>query len=476
MFQSLRWRLLLAYLMIISGLFGSSAAVIYTFFSHNLNQQFNNELLNLAQAAGPSLEIVKIEGSSGLEQSWSDDLPWHHFIAREEGIEWFNAEGKVLAKHGTIFPDFSLAEYFFPMDLEDYSAVHPQHNHNRSPIIAPHQNTLHWVQGPPVIQQQGQIRSLTVAVYIDNPKKKTLQLEGYIRVSESTLEVEAVLTEFGVGLGLGGIIFLMLSSISGVYLSRMARKPIKQSFERLKQFSADASHELRNPLTAISTTVELMQSHPEQLNPKDAKKLAIISSATAQITRLVEDLLFLIRNDAADAPFNVEGSLVPLDELLKDLVEQFKPQAQSREIHFESHLLTGIFVKGDTHLLSRLFSNLLENALKYTAVGGRVALFLEKHKRFAVVRVEDTGIGIPQEYLPFIFQRFWRSDKARSQQKDGLGLGLAISQTIAQRHRGEIKVSSKEGVGSSFQVYLPLPDIQETRGQPSTRERAGNHG
>ena len=81
---------------------------------------------------------------------------------------------------------------------------------------------------------------------------------------------------------------------------------------------------------------------------------------------------------------------------------------------------------------------------------------LNKQNRFAVVRVEDSGIGIPQEYLPFVFQRFWRSDKAQSQQKDGLGLGLAIAQTIAHRHQGEIKVTSQLGVGSSFQVCLPL--------------------
>jgi two-component system, OmpR family, manganese sensing sensor histidine kinase len=454
MFQSLRCRFLLAYLMVMSGLFGLSATAVYTFFRHNINEQLNKELLNLAQAAGPSLKLVKNSGAAGLEPHWSDKLPWHDAIKREEGIEWFNAEGKLLAKHGTIFSDLPLAKYSFALDLEEYSSVQPQDD-NRTPIIDPHKN-VHREQGPPVIEQQRQIRTLTVAVYTDDPNKKTLQLEGYIRVSESTQEVDSILAQLQFGLGVGGILMLMVSSFSGVYLSRMTLKPIQQSFVRLKQFSADASHELRNPLTAIATTVDLMQSHPEQLDASSAKKLAIISSATDQISRLVEDLLFLIRSDATVANVELGGSLVCLDKVLKDLVERFKLQAQSREIHFEVHLVTDISVKGDVHQLSRLFTNLIENAFKYTEKGGKVTLFLEKHNRFAIVRVEDTGIGIAQEYLPFVFQRFWRSDKAQSQQKDGLGLGLAIAQNIAHRHRGEIKVTSQLGIGSSFQVYLPL--------------------
>ncbi len=456
MFQSLRGRFILAYLMVMSAIFGLSAAVIYSFFSHHLHEQLNKELLNLAQTAGPSLKLVKNSGAAGLKPHWSDNLPWHHAIKREEGIEWFNAEGKLLAKHGTIFSTLPLAKYSFPVNLEVYSSVQSQDNNRGKPTIEPLQRKLHREQGPPVIEQQGQIRALTVAVYTNNPKKQTLQLEGYIRVSESTKEVDSILAQFQFGLGMGGIIFLMVSSFSGVYLSWIGLEPIQQSFVRLKQFSADASHELRNPLTAIATTIELMQSHPEQLDASSTKKLAIISSATDRLSRLVEDLLFLIRSDATVAHVELAGSVVFLDKLLRGLVEQFQLQAQNREIDFQVHLGAGISVKGDAHQLSRLFSNLLENAIKYTDNGGRVSLWLEKQNRFAVVRIEDTGIGIPQEYLPFVFQRFWRSDKAESQQKDGLGLGLAIAQTIAHKHQGEIKVTSQVGVGSSFQVYLPL--------------------
>lgn len=178
--------------------------------------------------------------------------------------------------------------------------------------------------------------------------------------------------------------------------------------------------------------------------------------ATGQLTHLVEDLLFLARTDAAAVPSELEWSPIPLDEVLEDVVERFELQAQSKGIDLQAHLPTGIVVKGDASQLLRLFSNLVDNALKYTKSGGRVSVYLEKRRRFALVCMEDTGRGIPSEYLPFIFQRFWRVDKVRTQQKEGVGLGLAIAMALVQRHQGKIKVTSKVGVGSCFQVYLPL--------------------
>ncbi|PSB55276.1 sensor histidine kinase, partial [Chroococcidiopsis cubana CCALA 043] len=231
----------------------------------------------------------------------------------------------------------------------------------------------------------------------------------------------------------------------------------QRNLRRLKHFTGDVAHELRNPLTAISTTVDLLRNSPEELSLTQVRKLAIIDRANEQIIHLVEDLLFLSRANIASDRLDRDFNFAPirLEELLQDLVERFEPQAQSKQIQFTPHLRTGIVVKGDSHKLSRLFSNLLDNALKYTTDGGRVALFLEQEQRFAVIRIEDTGIGIPPDSLPLIFQRFWRADAAKSE-KDGLGLGLAIAQAIVQQHKGEIKVSSRLGAGSSFRVLLPL--------------------
>ncbi len=438
-------RLLLAYLMAMAAIFGASATGVYLFLTRSLNHEVNDELLILAKTAapflktaktqefqslvkavGPSLETVKTQG----EKSLNRDL-WNHFIQHEYSLEWFDANGKLLAKEGTIFPDFLLTKDFSPSaSLNEGSPV--------------------------VIQQQGELRSLTMPVYSSNPQQKTLRLEGYMRASQSIQKIKAVLSQFRVGLKLGGLTALILSGISGLCLSQLAARPIKQSFRRVMQFTADASHELRHPLTAIITTVEVIQSHPEQLNPSDAKKLEIISSATDQLTHLVEDLLFLARTDAIAVDSELEQISIPLDEVLEDVVERFELQAQSKRVNFQFNLPTGISVRGDPKLLLRLFSSLVDNALKYTEAGGKVTLLLDRNRRSAVVSVEDTGRGIPAEYLPFIFQRFWRVDKVRSQQKQSVGLGLSIVEAIVQRHRGQIKVTSRVGIGSCFRVYLPL--------------------
>jgi two-component system, OmpR family, manganese sensing sensor histidine kinase len=425
MFQSQGCRLLLAYLIAMSAIFGTSATAVYIFFTRSLNQQLNEHLQTLGQTAIPSLTTVKNSEFGSFDQN----LPWRGLLKQDQGLEWFDTNGKLLAKEGTTFPHVPLVKTFLVSQLNENAKVY---------------------------QQQSQVRSLSIAVYAKDLDQKTLRLEGYVRASQSTEQLEWKLKQLLLGLEIGGVTALILSTISGIGLVWLALEPLKQSLLHSKQFSADAAHELRSPLTAISTAVEIMQTYPQQLSSQEAKKLNIIASATDQILRLVEDLRFLTQTDVVMEGSSIEHSPICLNELLEDLKERFVQQAQTRELHFKAHLLAEPYVKGDVYQLVRLFSNLLENAFKYTAAGGRVALFLEQSKRFAVVRVEDTGVGIPQEYLPLIFNRFWRSDKARSQHKDGLGLGLAIAQTIVQRHKGEIKVTSQVGVGTSFQVYLPL--------------------
>lgn len=416
MFQLLRLRLLLSYLTVMAVILAISGAAVYAFFTHSLDQQLNNRLLTLAQAAVPSLETVENKGLQSLNQ----ELPWRELFKRNQSLEWFNAEGKLLAKEGTIFSNLPLNKAF------------------------------------QVIQQQGQVRSISIAVYAGSPNQKTLQLEGYIRASEATKEEEVIVNKLGLGLGLGGTVALVFSGIGGIWLTEQALAPIEQSFGRLKQFTADASHELRSPLTAINTAVEVMQSHPERIHSLDAKKLVAIASATTQLTRLAEELLFLARTDAAEEPVARQWTSVRLDEVLQNVVKLLSPQAQAKGITVRSNLLTGIYVKGEAAQLIRLFSNLLENAIKYTQTGGSAVFSMTKHKQFVVVRVEDTGMGIAPKNLPFIFERFWRSDRARSRRIEGSGLGLAIAQAIATQHGGKITVSSQVGVGSCFQVYLPM--------------------
>lgn len=419
MIRDFGWRLLLAYLTVMAIIFGASAAAVYLFFVHSLYQQVDNRLLTLAQSAAPSLTTVKLEGGGHLDNR--AEIPWQDLFRRNrQSLSWYDEKGKELAKQGSIQVDLPLRVGI---------------------LTLPHDR----------------IRTFTIPVYSRQLDLPDLKLEGYIRASESMSEIEDVINWLRWGFGVGGVVALALTGVGGVWLVNESLKPTRQSFEQLKQFTADASHELRSPLTAIKTSIDVILKHPERIHPKDARKLSAIASATNQMIRLVEDLLLLARSTAVNPELSsVNLKPILLDKVLQDLIALLEPQAQSRKIALQSSLTPGLMVLGDTSKLNRLFSNLLENALQYTPQGGTVALTLGRVNRFVIVSIEDTGMGIAPERLKLVFQRFWRADRARSYRSGGQGLGLSIAQAIAQQHDGEITVSSKEGIGSCFQVRLPL--------------------
>ncbi|MGL5804882.1 MAG: sensor histidine kinase [Xenococcaceae cyanobacterium] len=424
-FLGLRRRLLVIYLMTITAILLGSTTTLYIFFARNLNKQLDAQLLTSAQAAVSSLDIVKTKGHQALDR----DIPWRNlFAVQKESLEWFDSEGKLLAKEGTGFPTIPLYKNLLTEGLD---------------------------RGDPIVQQKDKIRSVTVPVYADDSEEKTLLLRGYIRASHSTQEIESLLNQLLLGLGLGGIIFFVLISLSSIYFARRALQPTQQSLQQLKQFAAEASHELRNPLTRISIASEVMLSNVDRFQPSDSRKLEMIDAATKQMQRLVDDLLFLIRTGNVEIATQTQKPVISLEELLQTLVSHFESTAQAKQINLVTHLTSNISVRGDFSQLNRLFSNLLENAIKYTEMGGQVTISLNKLKNCAVVTVQDTGIGIPSEYLPLLFQRFWRVEQNRTQQQEGFGLGLAIAQAIVKQHQGTISVTSEVGIGSCFQVSVP---------------------
>ena len=424
-FQTLRWRLLISYLGVMVAILGTSTLAIYEFFATSLYQKVDRQLVNLADAAAHNLPIIKADRDNikrklheTIDNDGDLDIPWQDMRQSNQSIEWFDVDRQLLGRAGKHFAEF-------PLTTTNFQAF-----------------------------QQDDIRTLTIPVYVSklNDNKET---QGYVRVSESTEDIEEELERLYLGLSLGWIIALTLTGIGGWWLTKQSLQPIENSFQQLKQFTADASHELRSPLTAIKTCVEVMQSHPDRIHPADINKLQAIASATNQMTGLVADLLFLARNDAQPI-INLELISIPLDELLEDLIDFLQPQAEEKGIIFQSYLQAGILVKGDGNQLRRLFANLLENAVQYTPKEGKISIIMNKFDRFAIVNVEDTGIGIAPEELKFVFDRFWRADKARLRRHGGSGLGLAIAQSIAQLHRGDIFVTSQLGVGTSFRVRLPI--------------------
>lgn len=430
---TLRWRLLLSYLTVMLTILGISALGIYQYTRRSLYQQLDERLEILAQAASHNLLSIKTHYRKRQEQGLSHlapsqtrcyldddddlDIPWQQLRQPAQGVEWFDPSKQLVGNSGTLV-----------------TKMPPQPGYET------------W--------QRGRIRAVTLTVYSYRDGKP--YLEGYIRATQITQEVETILSRLRWGLASGGILVLGLTGLGGIWLTKQSLKPIQQSFQQLQQFTADAAHELRSPLAAIKTSIQVMQCYPERLHPQDLKKIRAIATTTDHTIQLIEDLLLLARIDEAKITETQQGSMVSLREICDDLLPLFQALAHTKEITLDFNFLKEVSVQGNPSQLSRLLRNLLDNALQYTAAGGQVTLTVTSSDRHAMITVEDTGIGIAPEDLPLIFDRFWRADKARSRRAGGMGMGLSIARAIAQRHRGDISVSSQLGVGSSFRVRLPL--------------------
>lgn len=432
--QALRWRLLLSYMGVMITILSISALAIYKYTRHNLYRQMDRRLEILALAASHNLKAVKADRSlsqhkssvastgtqSSIEFHLDDDdldIPWQYLRQPDRGVEWFDAQKRIVGNAGTLLNEL-------PLELGTQFGL------------------------------QKKIRAVTLPAYSDSNGQK--RLEGYIRASQVTDEIEVVLARLRWGFGIGGIGVISLTSLGGIWLTKQSIKPIEQSFEQLKQFTADAAHELRSPLAAIKTSVQVMEYYPERLHPQDLRKISAIASTTDHTIRLVEDLLLLTRMDSVGPMETVTWVNLSLTEILEDLVELFESSAREKEITLESNLLSNVIFKGDGAELVRLFKNLLENALQYTPCGGRVTVTIRPEAQNVRVKIEDTGVGIAPEHLSLIFNRFWRADKARTPRTGGTGMGLAIARAIAKRYQGEILVTSKLNIGSCFEVKLPI--------------------
>ena len=225
------------------------------------------------------------------------------------------------------------------------------------------------------------------------------------------------------------------------------------AFQEIRQFSADASHELQTPLTVLKGEIEVGLRSPR--GPEEYQ--AILRSAleeTDRIARLVEGLLLLSRSDAG--VLRMDRRPVNLKNLIGEVIKEVQPLAGSHSVKLQTGPLEPAQVQGDPDHLRRLVLNLVDNGIKYTPSGGSVDFSLRTDGKWAILQVSDTGIGIAKEDQEMIFRRFYRTASARAQGESGAGLGLAIARSIVEAHGGRIQVESAVGRGSLFTVFLPL--------------------
>jgi heavy metal sensor kinase len=239
---------------------------------------------------------------------------------------------------------------------------------------------------------------------------------------------------------------------------------LERSFDEVRRFTADAAHELRTPLAVMRGVAEYAlraPRDPEQHRRAQEDQLEEID----RLTRLVEGLLFLSRSDAGHAASAFR--MVRLEAVVREVAEGLQPLAAEKGVTLVVDGLTTPAVLGDEDQLRRLLFNVTDNAIKYTPAGGSVTIRGESREGEARVVVADTGVGIPPEHLPRVFDRFYRVDPARGGEAEGTGLGLSISRAIAEGHGGTIDIESTPGRGTRVTLRLPAAD--------GTRD-VGRHG
>lgn len=269
----------------------------------------------------------------------------------------------------------------------------------------------------------------------------------------STDNEEETLDHLLTALTSASLIGLALTFFGSLFLADRALVPIKKSWQRQRDFVADASHELRTPLAVIQTNLELVLGNPEETVSSQNKWLENILAENRRMAKLVDDLLLLARADSEQE--TMEMKKFCLTTALMEVIEPFKPVASGLGIQLSEGLAPMVNLIGDENRIRQLAVILIDNALKHTPNGGKVKVALKHFENTIELMVSDTGEGIEPIHLDKIFQRFYRVDKARSRESGSTGLGLAIADWIVKTHGGFIKVNSSPGVGTTFTILLP---------------------
>jgi signal transduction histidine kinase len=241
-----------------------------------------------------------------------------------------------------------------------------------------------------------------------------------------------------------------LKQLADTFDAMLAR--LDAAFAAQRQFVADASHELRNPLAIIRTNVDVALADPDASADDLRQTITVVKRAGDRMSLLVDDLLALARRQQPTP----EHEPVDLGAVVAEASDDFLVPAEARGIVLDRAIAEGVVVTGDREALKRVVANLLHNAVRLAPSGSRIRLATGSERGRAWIAVADEGPGISPEDQAHVFDRFWRADKARSWADGGTGLGLASVRQIVESHGGEVRLHSKVGVGSSFVVWLPI--------------------
>ncbi|WP_315444013.1 ATP-binding protein [uncultured Selenomonas sp.] len=252
---------------------------------------------------------------------------------------------------------------------------------------------------------------------------------------------------------LGGLALIFAAAV-GYVLSGGAMKPVREAYERQRQFAADASHELRTPLAVVLASADLLRSDPSITSPFLKQVIEDVRDEVKKMTKLVGDLLTVARTDGKAN--QIKPVRMDLVAAAQQTVRIMRPFAEKKDIVIDEVLPKRVEINADEQKIRQLILILVDNAVKYTPERGHISVCVQEEKGGVQISVADTGIGIAPDHQERIFDRFYRVDKARSRRMGGNGLGLAIAREIAEAHGGTISVESEMGKGTTFRVHLKM--------------------
>jgi signal transduction histidine kinase len=268
---------------------------------------------------------------------------------------------------------------------------------------------------------------------------------------ETLLDIRKNLIKFLVRLNFSVIV---ISGILGYLLAGKTLKPIEDVLEEQKRFISDAAHELKTPITALKTEIEVSLKN-KMMGKKEA--VSVIKSNLQEVNRLQKLSESLLKESKYKTDsYDLKKDKIDLKELVEKVSEKMKRFADRKNIMIITNL-TKMNVLGDQNSLKEAFTIILDNAIKYSHKDKKIKIKLVQEGSSAILEISDKGIGINKNELPLIFNRFYRADSSRSKSSaDGFGLGLSIAQSIIELHEGTISVKSEPGVGSTFKITLPI--------------------
>jgi signal transduction histidine kinase len=279
---------------------------------------------------------------------------------------------------------------------------------------------------------------------------------GFLQVGRSMKESDERLANLQLRMGLILPALMLFIAIVSWWVAGRTMKPIYSSYQKMQQFTADAAHELRTPLMALQSTVELMQYYEPDEYLQQKESLAALDRQTQRLIQLTQDLLMLSRlDDATDRP---QVSPCCLNQAVPALVEHFQSLSRGAgiDLKMEVRTPTSLVVNIDRTHLERLLTNLVANAIDHTPPGGTITIRLDRSGNTALLQVIDTGVGMSTTVQEQVFDRFYRADGDRGRQSGGAGLGLAIVRSIIHSYGGTVQVRSQLQAGSTFLIELPL--------------------